>query len=106
MKCYVCRQASTSALCGPCGRSYDRSAHREGTVMEAIRWAAERSWRCRKPRRDHWAEAVEGARLKFLAHYGPDSESAELLNYIDQLARQVKPPTAKPPTSVWTRRHP
>jgi len=35
-------------MCGRCQRSYDRSAHRDGTIWEAMVWAANRARRERK----------------------------------------------------------
>src|SRR5262249_51198931 len=45
--CIICHAPCAGTFCEPCGRSYDRSAHEEGTVYEAMRWAANRAVRMR-----------------------------------------------------------
>lgn len=47
--CEICHAPNPrgSAMCPSCDRSYDRSAHREGTVYEAMLWAANRACRLR-----------------------------------------------------------
>jgi hypothetical protein len=30
-------------MCAPCGASYDKTAHRDGSVLEAMLWAAKRA---------------------------------------------------------------
>ena len=48
MTCIICHEPSVgSLLCDACGRSYDRSAHAEGSVAEAMAWAANRAVRLR-----------------------------------------------------------
>lgn len=45
MKCGICnlRLAGSGRFCSVCGRAYDRNAHNDGTVMEALLWAAKRA---------------------------------------------------------------
>jgi predicted amidophosphoribosyltransferase len=46
VRCVICqRPAKRSRLCKLCGRSYDRHAHRDGSVLEAMAWAAARARR-------------------------------------------------------------
>ena len=52
--CSVCleRPAKGSYLCEPCGRSYDRYAHRYSDVAYALRWAAKRARRYERRRQE------------------------------------------------------
>lgn len=45
--CIICHADAPGFFCDACGRSYDRSAHDEGTVIEAMAWAANRAVRLR-----------------------------------------------------------
>ena len=50
--CVICGEPynGVNLMCGPCGRSYDRSAHDDGSVFEAMRWAALRARRFERKR--------------------------------------------------------
>ena len=53
MTCNICLERECRGanwMCEACGRSYDRNAHHEGTVAEAMRWAAERARRFERAR--------------------------------------------------------
>lgn len=53
--CVICyeRKKCGGNLCTVCGKSYDRNAHNEGTVLEAMVWAAKRArWFERKRQRE------------------------------------------------------
>lgn len=44
-QCQVCGEPTAHPvyMCRPCQRSYDSTAHDDGSVMEAILWAARRA---------------------------------------------------------------
>jgi len=45
-RCAICDCASLAPnMCARCQRSYDRTAHRDGTIWEAMAWAAKRARR-------------------------------------------------------------
>jgi hypothetical protein len=44
-------------MCKQCGRSYDRAANNDGTVREAMRWAAERARRFERRRQQRRRES-------------------------------------------------
>jgi len=47
--CPICRRPVPGGhWCTSCKRSYDRTAHRDGSVLEAIAWAANRAWEAAK----------------------------------------------------------
>jgi methionyl-tRNA synthetase len=49
--CPICGERdSVGLMCKQCGRSYDRDANNDGTVWEAMRWAAERARRFERRR--------------------------------------------------------
>ena len=53
MKCIICEETRESGqvmMCRACCRSYDRFAHQEGSVMEALAWAARRARRSERAR--------------------------------------------------------
>ena len=49
--CRLRRAKRKSSMCDACGASYDRTAHRDGSVIEAMLWAAKRAWRFANKRR-------------------------------------------------------
>lgn len=67
-RCVVCGAAARgTALCAACGRSYDRTAHREGTTLEVMAWSAGRARRAQagelralRAERDRLRAALEG----------------------------------------------
>jgi hypothetical protein len=42
-RCEFCARPSRKEMCALCGRSYDRDAHHDGSVMGAMVWAARRA---------------------------------------------------------------
>ena len=83
MRCYICggpRPRHQGSMCGACCRSCDRIAHREWTVMEAMRWAARRARR---------GERARGA-LDDLARVRAELDAARaLLRESEETARQA-----------------
>jgi hypothetical protein len=64
--CLICGRARRGGLmCAACARSYDRSAHRDGSVFEAMVWAAGRARRAERARGEARAsdEFVRGIRV-------------------------------------------
>jgi hypothetical protein len=50
-RCPICGERRPGGLmCSVCSRSYDRDAHQDGTVFEAMLWAAERARRFERRR--------------------------------------------------------
>lgn len=52
-RCQICgspRERIAAAMCDGCARSYDRMSHRDGSVMEAMVWAAGRARRAAEKR--------------------------------------------------------
>lgn len=71
--CMICRpDGVTVQMCRPCGESYDRDAHADGSVAEAMRWAADRAVRARE-------QEIEGRIAALLAIYEPRSPQANIL---------------------------
>ena len=51
--CIICLERDRergSFMCAECGRSYDRSAFRDDSIAEALRWAAKRARRFERAR--------------------------------------------------------
>lgn len=45
-RCVICDNATLMpTMCVRCQRSYDRTAHHDGTILEATMWAAKRARR-------------------------------------------------------------
>lgn len=44
-RCAVCGTGRRMWMCAACSRSYERSAHADGSVLEAMAWAARRARR-------------------------------------------------------------
>jgi hypothetical protein len=51
-RCVICADPmeARAHMCAKCRRSYDRTAHRDGSVMEAMAWAARRARRVERAR--------------------------------------------------------
>jgi predicted amidophosphoribosyltransferase len=50
--CGICGEPCqrVTEMCDACGRSYDRTAHRDGSIIEALLWAARRARRFERKR--------------------------------------------------------
>jgi hypothetical protein len=74
MLCPICQahELTRGLMCEPCGESYDRYAHAEGTHFEAMRWAAQRARRFERRRARRLAEKArkEAARVRKAATAG------------------------------------
>lgn len=69
--CPICVGGCDAQMCRSCARSYDRTAHREGTVMEAMRWAANRA---RRESARRWAPTRKALADLRYGMSGPDGE--------------------------------
>jgi DNA invertase Pin-like site-specific DNA recombinase len=63
--CQICQTHPTSSvMCDPCGRSYDRTAFRDGSIIEAMAWAAQRARRFERRKTRREAKAATKRRKK------------------------------------------
>lgn len=78
--CLICRnpRKKSGDMCAPCAKSYDRTAHRDGSVMEAMVWAANRARRFERQRqkRNEIFQRIEAASLAHRVRMRSNSPTA------------------------------